>query len=100
MVFRMKPIVCLITVVNAMTQRHRTIGGYRHAKDPLLQIRAMVLIVAEPEDFLSAPSGVLAAKSDRCGVLMDLSAVQFENLDGAKCQAKEHILVSPQIKVL
>src|ERR1019366_7561407 len=100
MIFRMQPVVGLIAWINLMQQRHGPVGRDGQTENELLEIRAIILVASMGQQLRQAPTGILAGKGHGRGVLMNLRALELENLDGAQGQVKEDILVPAPVEAL
>jgi len=58
----------------------------------------MVLVLAEGQLFLGAPSPILSDERYGSGIVVNSSAVKIEKLDGSKSQVKEHGLMPGAIE--
>ena len=82
-------VIGTVATVNLMRQGHSAIGGDAEAKDELLQIGAVILVVTVSEPGFGKGAFILAEKSDRRRVVVDAACVQLKLLDGMKRQPKE-----------
>ena len=87
----MNAVVCAIATPDVVEQRHRPVGGDVEAKDKLLQVGTMVLVVAEDDTGFVARGLVAAREGDGGGVEMDAASLDLEVLDDAKSETEEHV---------
>ncbi len=75
--------------IHLVREGNGPIGGDADAKDQLLQIGAVVLIVATADAGLGEGGCVLSMEGDRGRVVMDAARVDLEMLDDVKRQTEE-----------
>ena len=80
----MQTVVGLISGVDPVGNRHRSICRHRQPQYELLQIGAMVFVFAVGQQLLDAPTWILSRESHRRGVVVNLGAVKGKDLDRSK----------------
>ena len=100
MICGVNPVIGLIAVIDSVRDWYCAVSGDIQPQHQLLQIGAMILVLSIGELFTCVPTTVLADKSDSGRVMVDLSAIEIEDLDGSECQSEKDILVSTVIELL
>lgn len=81
MVGRMKPVVRLIAVPDPVRNRHGAVGRDVQPQHELLQVGAMIFVIAESQLLGGVPTSILPGEGDRCGVVVNSPAVKIKDLD-------------------
>ena len=80
----MEAVISLISTVNLVRDRYRSVGRDVESQDQLLQVWPMVLVFPVSEQFLDIPARVLPRKSHCCGVVVNARTVELKDLDDSQ----------------